>query len=72
MRARELRVSVRIDNDVRAGAANGSKDLCAAILAAGKTHGPMTEAQQIAAVEYAYGIEYIGGGMVKTKRERKP
>jgi hypothetical protein len=30
----------------------------------------MTEAQQIAAVEYAYGIEYIGGGMVRNKREK--
>ena len=24
----------------------------------------------IAAVEYAYGIEYIGGGMIRTKREK--
>ena len=71
MRPRELRVSVKIDNDTRVGAVNGSKDLCAAILATGKTHGPMTEAQQIAAVEYAYSIEYIEGIMVKTKRERK-
>jgi hypothetical protein len=30
----------------------------------------MTEEQQIAAVEYAYGIEYMGGGMIRTKREK--
>jgi hypothetical protein len=71
VRARELRVSIKIDNDVRAGATIGSKDLCAAILATGKTHGPMTEAQQIAAVEYAHDIEYIGGAVVKSKREKK-
>jgi hypothetical protein len=71
VRAREQHLSsVKTDHDSRVGATNGSKDLCAAILAAGKTHGPMTEEQQIAAVEYAYGIEYIGGGMIRTKREK--
>jgi hypothetical protein len=35
----------------------GSKALCAAILAAGRTHGPMTEAEQIEAVRYAHGIK---------------
>lgn len=71
MRPRELRVSIKIDNDIKIGAANGSKDLCAAILATGKTHGPMTDEQQIAAVEYAYDIEYIDNIMVQRKRERK-
>lgn len=71
MRARAQPLSsVKTDHDSRVGATIGSKDLCAAILATGKTHGPMTEAQQIAAVEYAYGIEYIGGGMVRNKREK--
>jgi hypothetical protein len=35
----------------------GSKDLCAAILRTRKLHGPMTEAQQIEAVEYAHDIK---------------
>ncbi|RPI58620.1 MAG: hypothetical protein EHM48_09960 [Planctomycetaceae bacterium] len=71
MTQREIYVSVRIDADVRLSATLGSKDLCAAILATGRTHGPMTEAQQIAAIEYAHDIEYIGGTMVKNKREKK-
>lgn len=70
MTQREIYVSVKNDTDFRLSATLGSKDLCAAILAAGKTHGPMTEAQQIAAVEYAYDIEYIDGTMVKRKRDK--
>lgn len=34
----------------------GSRDLCKAILATGRTHGPMTEAEQIEAVRYAYNL----------------
>jgi hypothetical protein len=67
---REIYVSVKGDTDFRLAATLGSKDLCAAILAAGKTHGPMTEAQQIAAIEYAHDIEYISGTMVKRKRDK--
>lgn len=70
MTQREIYVSVRIDADLRLSATLGSKDLCAAILATGKTHGPMTEAQQIAAVEYAHDIEYINGTMVKRRRDK--
>lgn len=71
MTQREIYVSVKGDTDFRLAATFGSKDLCAAILAAGKTHGPMTEAQQIAAIEYAHDIEYINGIMVKNKREKR-
>lgn len=35
----------------------GSKNLCAAILATGRTHGPLTPEQQIAAVEYAHSVK---------------
>jgi hypothetical protein len=59
------------DHDIRQAATNGSKDLCAAILATGKTHGPMTEAQQIAAVKYAHRINYIDGIRVDRKREKQ-
>ena len=38
----------------------GSKNLCAAILATGKTHGPMTPEQMIAAVEYAHSVKMVG------------
>jgi hypothetical protein len=62
-------IGPRTDYDIRVAATNGSKDLCAAILATGKTHGPMTEAQQIAAVKYAHRINYIDGIMVRSKRE---
>ena len=58
------------DYDIRVSATNGSKDLCAAILATGTTHGPMTEAQQIAAIKYAHDVEYIGGIMAHLKREK--
>jgi hypothetical protein len=34
----------------------GSKALCAAILRTGRTHRPMTEAEQIEAVRYAHDI----------------
>jgi hypothetical protein len=34
----------------------GSKALCAAILKTGRLHGPMTEAQQIDAVQYAHNV----------------
>ena len=37
----------------------GSKNLCAAILATGKTHGPMTPEQQTAAIEYAHSIKFV-------------
>lgn len=37
----------------------GSKNLCAAILATGRTHGPMTPAQQVAAIEYAHSVKII-------------
>jgi hypothetical protein len=70
MTRREVYVAVKIDHDFRLSATLGSKDLCAAILAAGKTHGPMTEAQQIAAIEYAHDIEYIDGIMVKSRRDK--
>ena len=67
---REAAPAPKSDYDIRVAATNGSKDLCAAILATGKTHGPMTEAQQIAAVKYAHNISYIGGIMVRSKREK--
>ena len=38
----------------------GSKNLCAAILATGKTHGPMTQEQQTAAIEYAHSVKIVG------------
>ena len=38
----------------------GSKNLCAAILATGRTHGPMTQEQQTAAIEYAHSIKFVG------------
>lgn len=34
----------------------GSRNLCKAILATGRTHGPMTEEGQIEAVRYAYNL----------------
>ena len=43
----------------------GSKNLCAAILATGKTHGPMTREQQIAAVEYAHSVKRTSAGVVR-------
>ncbi len=43
----------------------GSKNLCAAILATGKVHGPMTPEQQIAAVEYAHSVKITDVGMVR-------
>lgn len=43
----------------------GSKNLCAAILATGKAHGPMTPEQQIAAVEYAHSVSVTDVGMVR-------
>ena len=58
------------DYDIRVAATNGSMDLCAAILATGKTHGLMTEAQQLAAIKYAHRVEYSGGIMVHLKREK--
>lgn len=70
MRVGALPSAVKTDYDIRVAATNGSKDLCAAILATGKTHGPMTEAQQIAAVKYAHRINYIDGVMVHLKREK--
>jgi hypothetical protein len=44
---------------VIADAFYGSKNLCAAILATGKTHGPMTQEQQTAAIEYAHSIKFV-------------
>lgn len=35
----------------------GSKNLCAAILASGRTHGPMTPEQQLAAIQYAHSVK---------------
>ena len=35
----------------------GSKNLCAAILATGRTHGPMTHEQQVAAIQYAHSVK---------------
>jgi len=43
----------------------GSKNLCAAILATGRGHGPMTEEQQIAAIEYAHSVSVTAVGMVR-------
>lgn len=43
----------------------GSKNLCAAILATGKAHGPMTPEQQIAAIEYAHSVSITDVGMVR-------
>jgi hypothetical protein len=62
-------MEARTDYDIRVSAVNGSKDLCAAILATGKTHGPMTEAQQIAAIEYAHSVVRNGGILIHLKRE---
>jgi hypothetical protein len=39
----------------------GSKNLCAAILATGRTHGPLTPEQQIAAIEYAHSVRVVDG-----------
>ncbi len=44
----------------------GSKNLCAAILATGKAHGPMTPEQQTAAIEYAHSVRLTEYGMVST------
>lgn len=49
----------------------GSKKLCAAILATGKTHGPMTPAQITAAIEYAHNVVVIDK-MVKRVKNRPP
>ena len=38
------------------GLIEGSKALCAAILKSGRLHGPMIEAQQIDAVQYAHNL----------------
>jgi len=65
----DMPATPKSDYDIRVSAVNGSKDLCAAILATGKTHGPMTEAQQIAAIEYAHSVERNGGIMTHLKRE---
>ena len=35
----------------------GSKNLCAAILASGRTHGPMTPEQQLSAIQYAHSVK---------------
>ena len=43
----------------------GSKNLCAAILATGKTHSPMTPEQQLAAIEYAHSVEVTSAGVVR-------
>lgn len=43
----------------------GSKNLCAAILATGRGHGPMTQEQQIAAIEYAHSVSVTDVGMVR-------
>jgi hypothetical protein len=50
---------------------HGSKRLCAAILKTGRTHGPMTEAQQIEAIEYAHDVE-IGGEIVRRVINKPP
>lgn len=42
----------------------GSKNLCAAILGTGKTHGPMTPEQKIAAYEYAHSVKLLGKSFV--------
>jgi hypothetical protein len=39
----------------------GSKNLCAAILATGRAHGPMTPEQTTAAIEYAHGLKITNG-----------
>jgi len=49
----------------------GSKKLCAAILATGKTHGPMTPAQMTAAIEYAHNVVIVDK-MVKRVKNRPP
>ena len=43
----------------------GSKNLCAAILATGKTHGPMTREQQISAIEYAHSVKVTEIGLMR-------
>lgn len=63
-------IGPKSDYEIRVSATNGSKDLCAAILATGKTHGPMTQEQQIAAIEYAHSVLRNGGIMVHLKREK--
>lgn len=47
----------------------GSKNLCAAILASGKTHGPMTEEQQTAAIEYAHSVKFVGVTAQRVRNE---
>ena len=49
----------------------GSKKLCAAILATGKTHGPMTPAQMTAAIEYAHNVVIVDK-MVKRVKNKPP
>jgi hypothetical protein len=47
----------------------GSKNLCAAILATGKTHGPMTQEQQTAAIEYAHSVKFVDTGVHRVRSE---
>jgi hypothetical protein len=49
----------------------GSRNLCAAILATGKTHGPMTPEQQKAAFEYANSV-LITHSAVETVTRKPP
>ena len=49
----------------------GSKKLCAAILATGKTYGPMTPAQITAAIEYAHNVVIVDK-MVKRVKNMPP
>lgn len=37
----------------------GSRKLAAAVLRTGKMYGPMSEAKQIEAIEYAYGVKAV-------------
>lgn len=45
----------------------GSRNLCAAILDTGKTHGPMTAGQQKAAFEYANSVLITPDGIETVK-----
>jgi hypothetical protein len=48
---------------------NGSKALCAAVLKTGRTYGPLNEAQQIEAIEYAHDVKSTGRKVKRVPRQ---
>lgn len=62
--ASDVRIRQMIDD-----AFLGSRNLCAAILATGKTHGPMTPKQQKAAFEYANSVIITHSGVEAVTRK---